>query len=225
MDVITDQAQDEYWRRARYRESDDPVALAYATPKIRHIAQIVDLNQARILDVGCGNGVFTSLFSEFSPHVVGLDYSDHMVRRNPCGKVLRGQAEALPFGTNSFDVAFVANVLHHTLDPQQVVDELARVARGHVVIVEPNRLNPVMFLFSLLIREERGGLRSSKGFLEKLLMSCGLQVLRCSAMGMISQNNTPAWTVPLLRVFDREIWCGEYLIAIAKQPELRRSTQ
>ena len=41
MDVITDHAQDEYWRRARYRESDDPVALAYAMPKIRHIAQVV----------------------------------------------------------------------------------------------------------------------------------------------------------------------------------------
>lgn len=218
MEIVTDQAQDAYWQSVRYRDADDPVARAYAVPKLRHIERFVDLRNARILDVGCGTGAFTTLFGERSPHVVGIDYSDYMMRRNPYRRLLRARAEQLPFANGSFDVAFVANLLHHTADPGVVVAELARVASGHVILLEPNRANPVMLLFSLVVREERGGLRSSRAFLARLLRACGLDVVRCSAMGMISQNNTPAWTIPLLRAFDREFWWGEYLIAVGSKP-------
>jgi hypothetical protein len=71
------------------------------------------------------------------------------------------------------------------------------------------------------VKEERGGLRSSGRHLARLLEDGGLRVIRCKAMGMISQNNTPRVLVPLLRLFDREIFWGEYLVAIAEklQPE------
>ena len=215
MKVITDQAQDAYWQNAGYRAADDPITVAYAVPKLRYIEQFMDLRELRILDVGCGNGAFTRLFAERTPHVVGVDFSHHFLRQNPHGRVLRGRAEQLPFADNSFDVAFVANLLHHTSDPGVVVAELARVANGHVVLLEPNRVNPLMLGFSLLVREERGGLRSSRRFLERLLERSGLGVVRCRAMGMISQNNTPGWLIPTLRRFDREVWWGEYLIAVA----------
>ena len=223
MKVITDQAQDEYWQSVRYRDARDPIARAYALPKFQHVSRFVELDEASILDVGCGTGAFTTLFAERSSQVVGLDYSDYMVRRNPWRRLLRARAEQLPFADHSFDVAFVANLLHHTADPGDVVAELARVARGHVVLLEPNRANPVMFLFSLIVRAERGGLRSSQAFLSGLLQARGLELVRCSGMGMISQNNTPAWMLPLLRRFDREMWWGEYLIAIgAKSNRIER---
>ena len=217
MEIITDRDQDQYWRSVRYRDGHDPIARAYAAPKLRYIERFVAMQGASILDVGCGTGVFTRLFADLTPHVVGLDYSEYMVGLNPWPRRLRARAEHLPFPSDSFDVAFVANLLHHTTEPGRVVAELARVTRRHVVLIEPNRLNPVMLLFSLLVREERGGLRSSRGFLSGLLRACGLHVVRCRAMGMISQNNTPAWLVPVLRVFDREIWWGEYLVAVASQ--------
>jgi SAM-dependent methyltransferase len=212
--ILTGVAQETYWEGAKYLDSHDPVARAYALPKVAHIQKYVDLQEASILDVACGNGTFTSLFSGLAPRAVGIDYSPSMLRRNAARPLLRGVAEQLPFRGDSFDVVFAACLLHHTAQPQEVVREMARVSRRHVVVIEPNRLNPVMFLFSLLVQAEHGGLRSSAGYLSGLMENAGLEVVRCSAMGMISQNNTPHALVPWLKQFDREFRFGEYLVAI-----------
>jgi len=217
MKIVTDKAQEQYWKRVGYRESNHAVARAFALPKLDYITHFINFSNARVLDVGCGNGVFTSLFSEISSFVVGLDYAEHMLRNNSGRVLLRGKGEGLPLKDRSFDVVFVSNLLHHSANPQRIVEEMCRVSRRYVVLLEPNCLNPLMFLFSVVVREERGGLRSSKVFLERLLRESSCRVLRCSAMGMISQNNTPQFLLPLLRRFDREIFWGEYLVAIAEK--------
>lgn len=217
MKIITDKAQERYWKRVRYRDSNHPVARAYALPKVDYIAKYVNFSCSKTLDLGCGTGVFTGILSDLSPFVVGLDYSEYMLRRNPGKILLRGRGEELPFKDSAFDVVFVANLLHHSTNPAGIVREIARVSKHYIALIEPNWLNPVMFLFSLLVREERGGLRSSRTYLTRILHENGLEVVRCSAMGMISQNNTPLKLIPMLRIFDREIFWGEYLVAIAKK--------
>jgi len=220
MNIVTDKEQDQYWRRVGYRDSNHAVVRAFALPKLDYISHFINLSDARVLDVGCGNGVFTSLFSEMSPFVVGLDYSEHMLRGNPGRVLLRGKGEGLPFKDGSFDVVFLSNLLHHSDNPQAIVRETARVSSRYIVFLEPNRLNPLMFLFSVLVREERGGLRSSRAFLIRLLHESRCRIIRCSAMGMISQNNTPQFLISLLKKFDREIFWGEYLMAIAEKADI-----
>ena len=51
------------------------------------------------------------------------------------------------------------------------------------MIIEPNRNNPLMFIFSMLVREDRKALRFSEGYLEKIISSC--------SMGAIVPNKTP----------------------------------
>jgi SAM-dependent methyltransferase len=217
MKIMTGAVQDQYWKQVGYRSSDDAVVRAFALPKLAFISRYVDLADATILDVGCGTGAFSNAFAEISPSVVGLDYSEHMLARNPVKVRLRGQGEALPFKDGAFDVVFAANLLHHSDAPEGIVAEAARVSRRYVVLLEPNRANPLMFVFSLLVRAERGGLRSSRRFLTRILGRHGCRVIRCAAMGMISENKTPAFLVPLLKPFDREIFWGEYLVAVGEK--------
>lgn len=128
-------------------------------------------------------------------------------------------AEDLPFEDGSFDVAFEANLLHHLPGPELAVGEMARVAREAVVLIEPNRLNPLMLGFSLLVSEERGGLRSSARGLTRLLKGAGLRVSHRWTTGMISQNNTPTCLVPMLRIFDRfDFALAEYHVLIGRKP-------
>jgi len=108
-------------------------------------------------------------------------------------------------------------VLHHVPDRERVIQEMTRVSRQHVVLIEPNRSNPIMAAFSVVVPAERGVLKSSMSRLKREARQCGLETVASLATGMISQNNTPQWLIPWLRRFDRSIWWGEYLILIGKK--------
>lgn len=209
--------QTEYFDGVAYRDPLHPVVAAYADPKVRFIKEHVPLT-GRILDVGCGNGIFTVRFTGTGAEVVGLDYSRHLLKQNSHPSLICGDATSLPFPDGSFEVAFEANVLHHVPDRELVIREMARTSRRYVVLLEPNRYNPLMFAFSLAVRAERGGLKSCMSRLEAEVSRCGLGVIGTLTTGMISQNNTPAALVPMLRKFDRPIRWGEYLILIAEKP-------
>ena len=94
-------------------------------------------NGLRCLDVGCGNGAFTEvLMARGAPAgVVGLDPSDGQIafaREQAGAKTAEfhvGDAQALPFGDDSFDAALMALVISFVPDPAKAVAEMARVVR------------------------------------------------------------------------------------------------
>ena len=89
----------------------------------------------RWLDVGCGNGAFTGmLFERCAPaSVQGVDPSEGQLvyaRSQPALRAARfhqGDAMALPFPDDSFDVAVMPLVLFFVPDPAKGVSEMARV--------------------------------------------------------------------------------------------------
>jgi SAM-dependent methyltransferase len=210
-------SQSDYFGAAKYRSPDDTVVAAYANPKLDFIEQAVPLRQSSVLDVGCGNGVFTLYLQQRCKSVFGADFSANMLCTNPCSQLMQADAASLPVQGGSFDIAFEANLLHHADDPARVVSELTRAARRWVVLIEPNRYNPVMLAFGLVVKAERKLLHSSPKMIKALLTGCGLSVRLCVCTGMISQNNTPAFMIPLLRPFDRQFAFGEYIVAVGEK--------
>ena len=51
--------------------------------------------------------------------------------------LVRGDAARLPFSDQSFDLALVHDGLHHLDDPHCALDEMARVAKHELVVMEP----------------------------------------------------------------------------------------
>src|SRR5260221_8208810 len=102
MKIVSGKSQDQYWQSTHYRDGNDPIAKAYADPKVAYILEHADLRTLSILDVGCGTGVFTLPLRTVSPRTIGLDYSAHMLRRNPVSTLVQGDASTLPFGTEAF---------------------------------------------------------------------------------------------------------------------------
>ncbi|MGO9061827.1 MAG: class I SAM-dependent methyltransferase [Candidatus Binataceae bacterium] len=208
--------QSTYFNNVQYRDPFHPVVEAYAAPKIDFIRRHVRL-EGRILDVGSGNGIFAARFAQTGALVVGIDSSYPLLQQNPHRRLICADATRLPFPDASFDLVFEANVLHHVPDRELVVREMNRVCRRHIVLVEPNLYNPLMLVFFLLVRAERGGLKSRVGRLQRELKNSGLRVIASHTTGMISQNNTPERLLPWLRRFDRPIWWGEYIVMIAEK--------
>jgi SAM-dependent methyltransferase len=212
------QASDQlsYFNHVRYRDPSHPAVAAYADPKLEFVARHVPLC-GQILDVGCGNGIFTWRLALGGASVVGIDFSRPLLAQNPHNARVCGDATTLPFADNSFDVVFEANVLHHVDGRERLIREMRRVSRRHVVLLEPNRYNPIMFLFSLAVPAEHGGLQSCLARLASEIGRCGMRMTAHLTTGMISQNNTPAALIPALRKFDRQIWWGEYIVAVAEK--------
>lgn len=85
----------------------------------------------RLLDVGCDTGVYTAAMSQRGWTVTGIDESEGMLRfaRERGVDVVRGNAEALPFENESFDVVVSPWTDTDVDDFAAVVREAARVLR------------------------------------------------------------------------------------------------
>lgn len=92
----------------------------------------------RWIDVGCGNGAFTELVvNRCAPAAVhGIDPSEGQLafaRQRPAARVAefrQGDAMALPYPDDSFDIATMALVIFFVPDPPKGVAEMARVVRA-----------------------------------------------------------------------------------------------
>ncbi|MBI2886852.1 MAG: class I SAM-dependent methyltransferase [Chloroflexi bacterium] len=108
------------------------------------VRRYVPLEGRRVLDIGCGLGIYVRKFQELSEGACGIDVEFDRVREGakfvPNLMVARG--EDLPYRDGSFDVVFLNEVLEHVEDDRQTLREASRVLRpgGHVVIFAPNRL-------------------------------------------------------------------------------------
>jgi SAM-dependent methyltransferase len=105
-----------------------------------------NLKDARILDAGCGVGMYTAQFAKFSARVTGveIDYPAARQARAQVERVVVAPAEALPFEDASFDVVFSHEVIEHVNDDRRAAAEMARVTApgGRIVMFCPNRFYP-----------------------------------------------------------------------------------
>lgn len=114
--------------------------------RLNLIRQYAPLEGARILDIGCGLGVYVRKFRELSDRVNGIDIDAKRLRegaRTTPGLML-STSETLPFRDAAFDVVVLNEVIEHVRDDAATLAEALRVVRpgGHIVIFAPNRLYP-----------------------------------------------------------------------------------
>jgi ubiquinone/menaquinone biosynthesis C-methylase UbiE len=108
----------------------------------------------KILDLGCGDGNSAKYFLQhFMPEeYCGIDISSECIEL-ACQRSLENSSfqtfdgEIIPFEDETFDLVFIANVLHHVdfSCHQQLLGECLRVLKkeGRIYIFEHNPLNPV----------------------------------------------------------------------------------
>ncbi len=189
----TQESKKHWEKHPRYKSGDAPSARAFADPKLERVCRKLGLTGSEtVLDVGAGTGHLSAAWTRRGHPVTALDWADAMILRNPAPRRLRGDAARLPFADNSFDVVAEASLLHHVPDPVAVLQEMARVASGPIVVVEPNRNHPPMFLFSLLLREEWPALRFTAGHVRRLAKQAGLVEQSLETSGWVYQNKTPS---------------------------------
>ncbi len=131
-------------------------ASFFARRKVTLLRQLarehgVRLDQARLLDVGCGAGTMDRHLAGEVAALHGIDVSEEMLavarRQVPAGTFDHYDGSSLPFAADGFDVVIAICVLHHVPPPGQAhfLAELRRVTRpgGIIAIFEHNPANPL----------------------------------------------------------------------------------
>ena len=158
------------------RKPSHPVIRAFVEPKITEIKKYIEVKEnSDVLELGAGNGFF-SFYLENMCNLTVTDYSKQMIELNPAKNKRVMNASNIEFEDNSFDIVFEANLLHHVIDIDRVISEMKRVSKKYIVFIEPNRNNPLMFLFGLLKKVERNSLKFSLRYMIQLVKNEGLKI-------------------------------------------------
>ena len=105
-----------------------------------------DRLEGRILENGCGVGLYLDRLSHQSPFAVGLEF-DHPRAQDAhrlAPHIVNAAGENLPLPADSFNFILSHEVLEHVQDDRQCVEEMVRVLcpGGRMAIFVPNRGYP-----------------------------------------------------------------------------------
>jgi len=95
-------------------------------------------NAATVLDVGCGDGLLSSLISSKRSDLK-IRGVDSLVREKSVIPVEKFDGRTIPYEDGTFDVVLFSDVLHHTSDPKVLLLEGHRVAAKCVLLKDHYR--------------------------------------------------------------------------------------
>ena len=168
------------WPERYDRWFQTPIGKLVKETETDMIHELLDLKQGeKLLDAGCGTGIFTLNFLSQGAEVVGLDISLPMLThaytklKSYPFFVVWGDMLHLPFRDNCFDKAVSVTALEFIKDANCAVSELFRVTHpgGLVVVATLNSLSPWA---------TRRKARIDRGLFENALFRTPDEVLACT---------------------------------------------
>jgi ubiquinone/menaquinone biosynthesis C-methylase UbiE len=113
------------------------------TDTVRHIRDVYQLREdAAILDIGCAKGFMLYDFMLLMPkaRLAGIDISSYAIGNalQPVKPFVQvGDAKALPYATQSFDLVLAINTIHNLPyeECKQSLREIQRVSRQHAFVM------------------------------------------------------------------------------------------
>ncbi len=156
-------------------------------------AELLKKSNARsYLDIGCGDGAFEAYFQQFDPEVKisGIDLSSVAIKNaeanvpNGSFSVVDAIGDGLSDTDDIYDAVVSLDVLEHTFSPQELVAEMKRVSKRHLIIGVPNfsslpaRLQTIMGRVPENNRPKKGHVYwFNYSILTKMLTENGLTIL------------------------------------------------
>lgn len=118
---------------AKYCHDDDEIKKVLS----------VGFDGQHVLDAGCATGRLTTEIAQYATDVVGIDSSSEMIEyarsNNAKNNVKYEVADitSLRFPDHEFDTALCAWCLHHVENLETAINELSRVSKKRIAILEP----------------------------------------------------------------------------------------
>ncbi len=200
---MKEENEKKYWEELEHKKKRSvthPVVNFYSNQRINHMRKHLDDFKSikTALDVGAGYG-YSSYHMPKSINTLALDFSFMNLISNPVKNKIQASALDLPFSSNSFDLVFGWSFLHHLDAPEKALSEMARVSKKYLVLLEPNRNNPVQFGFGLLHPMEHGTLKFTKQKLLGYLEDIKFRLISCNATGWLFNGASPVFSLKIAK--------------------------
>lgn len=128
------------------------LSSTYANKRISDaLAQYIPKECRTLVDIGCGDGVYTNEIKERFPDIAveGFDPASEAIelaqKKYPNIKfsVMNILSENIEKETHQFDVGVIRGVLHHLPDQQFALENAFKICET-IIIMEPNGNNPIL---------------------------------------------------------------------------------
>jgi ubiquinone/menaquinone biosynthesis C-methylase UbiE len=203
-----------YDAQSRVYDTDHHVAYAGGQYFVRLVARDLKRHLSphnRVLEIGCGTGMFSGPIQGAAGLVVSSDFSPGMLAcakaRNPHAILVVADAEQLPFKDGVFDGVAGVNTFSYYQQKTRALREIDRVLKrpGKVVLYDMNLLNPLWFIYPLADKRHRlyfRHLAQSNRFFWRLLVRDSRFRLKELREFFWIPFGSPPWLVDLLKPLD-----------------------
>jgi ubiquinone/menaquinone biosynthesis C-methylase UbiE len=201
-DVKIESVEKQYWDSTEHtgmqkRDVNHTVIEFYAKQRFDYIQTKIPLNSIQsCLDIGAGTG-FSSIHFPNPEIITSSDYSYRNLKMNPSKNKIQASAYSLPFDSNSFDLVYGWEFLHHLDEPEKAVSEMSRVSKKFLILFEPNSINPALIALAAVRKEERRILQYNRKKMIKLVNSLNYDIISCESVGWIFTGVTPIFSLKL----------------------------
>ena len=197
--IVTGNTYDKYG-------SANPVVRRLMGGFERSLDELLDRAAPRtLLDVGCGEGVLVQSWAQRlkDGRVVGIDLEEESIqagwaeRQAPNLEYRVMEAANLPFADGEFELASAIEVLEHLPDPEHTLSEMARCARGHLLVSVPRE--PLWRMLNMARGAYWPALGNTPGHLNHWTRRSFVELL--SRHGEVVEVRSPfPWTMLLVRL-------------------------
>ena len=174
-----------------------------------------NIKNKKILDAGCGSGIYTKLLAKKGGKVSALDLSKTMldIAKEYCkgyGIVFRrGSIDNIPYKSNSFDIVVAPLVIHYLKNPEKAFNEFNRVLKKKGVLIFSTH-NP------LFVAKE--GIWENKSFFEYL--NEGKYEWYMHVNG--KKEKMISYRIPYEKLFDM-LYKNKFIVEKFKEPYLNKN--
>lgn len=180
-----------YDRKYDFGPVEETYDLKLGMPSSHTMAVDAVQKDARVLDVGCGQGLVAYEMARKAAHVTGIDRHAPVESSDERVTFLNVNLEtdALPADTSSFQQIFLLDIIEHLRDPEVFMERLrsATVATRPEVIITTANIGFLVNRFGLLLGQFNYGRKGildrthcrlfTFGSLRELLEQCGYSIL------------------------------------------------
>lgn len=98
-----------------------------------------NIKNKKVLDLGCGPGLYAKILTEKEAKVKGIDISEKMIelakKETPKAEFKQGDSENLPYKNKEFDIVVAPLVIGHLKSWDKTLEEIKRVLKKNGLFV------------------------------------------------------------------------------------------